>query len=164
MKPTVALVGATKSGRSSVGQELAFLLDVPLTENENLLEDDLHDLVVSDPKGATWKIVESARKLCEYDGVVTLLPSAATDAHTLETFAARGVPIVLLTCSPSKLASRANLSAPRPTTLGTPRAMFNSMISQFLETVTPHVTASFSTEDTKASEVAIAIRDTIART
>ena len=164
MKPIVAVIGATKSGRSTVGAELASLLDVPFTENEDLLKRDLHDLVVADPKGASQEILRASKGLLDHPGVVTLLPSAAGDVHTLTMFADLEVPIVLLTCSAARLASRANLGAPRPTTLGTPRAVFAAMVSQLHKAAKPFVEASFSTEGTVAREVAIAIRDTIART
>lgn len=142
MKPSrIILLGASGSGRSSIGDALAQKLGWDFIEQENSISKaegmDFADFVIaSAPSSLQQLIEENALGLLTEEcanTVLTLLPSASKSAAVLEKLSDichKGDVVVLLEAPIATLAHRCGLDAPRSIALGRPRALFHKHVTQ----------------------------------
>lgn len=140
--PTVIIMGASGSGKTSVGEEIARRASWALVENcevaEHLLGMPLSEAMIRDPQGAQEALTVAARQCLTPGGkgagaAVVLSASAPLDpeVHSLvEQCRVVHVPVVALSAPLEVLARRNGLLAARPSALGTPRAWFRQQLGQ----------------------------------
>lgn len=168
--PLVVILGPTGSGRTTVGAELARLLDADFSETEDLVHlrtgDSVRDLALQEDS-ARFNAAVGAAALEQLSGggVVSLLPSAVSlpeVSERLMDLRDRGVPLVSLTADLSTLARRAGLNAPRSTSLGQPRFWFSQLVAKLKEDCASVGAREFDTSRRDAAQTAAVITEVFA--
>lgn len=171
--PIAILLGASGTGRTSVGESLARTLNVELIEAEHLAEQflskPLFDAFNEDLGAAHGALDRAAQLLVRESGagagaVVTLSPSSTLKPEViqlLEEASSAGTPIIGLEASLGTLARRAGLNASRPVFLGTPRAWFRDQIAQVNSALEPVVDQWFETDQVPPEETAATIANAL---
>jgi shikimate kinase len=132
--PVVVLVGASGSGKTTVGRSLADRLRVGFRDTDADVERDagksVGQVFVDDGEGRFRELEKIAvrRALAEHDGVLALGGGAVVDAQTRDEL--RGHQVVFLDVGLADAAHRCGLDAPRPLLAVNPRAELRRMLDE----------------------------------
>lgn len=162
---TVVLVGASGSGRTSVGARVAADLGLPFVEVEDVVASrrgvPYGDLVLLSDEHLGAEVEEVALSLLDgRPGVVTLVPGALTDEvlARLDEVRADGARVVLLAVDVAEVSRREGLNAPRSVGLGAPRALLARFIADLEARLAPHVDVVVNTVGREVGAVADEVR------
>jgi shikimate kinase len=134
MAPVCVLVGPPGAGKTTVGQALADLLDVPFTDTDELVErtagKPIPDIFVDDgePAFRTMERAAVASALASFDGILALGGGAIMDEQTRAALA--GHTVVFLSVGLGDAVKRVGLGAGRPLLTINPRATLKYLMDQ----------------------------------
>lgn len=134
-RPSAVLVGASGSGTSEIGEQLAQRCQVAFADIDiacsKLYGQSLEDIVITEAPVTVQEAIETGSKwLLQQPGFVALPPSAGRNDAVLAALQVKSTPVVLLTAPLDELARRAGLNVPRPVGLGQIRALFAQMAKE----------------------------------
>ena len=155
--PTVVLVGAPGSGKSTVGALLSARLDVPFVDVDAMVEARAGKPVAeifADDGEAAFRLVEQATtlELLGQPGVLSLGGGAVLSATTRA--ALHGHQVVWLQVSATNAAKRVGLNEARPLLLGNVRGTLIRLLAERTPLYAEVATQTISTDDRDAEEVA----------
>jgi shikimate kinase len=124
MPPKVVLVGLPGAGKSSVGADLAKLLQVPFADTDDLVVEmtgrSVPEIFADDGETAFREIEAAAiaDALLDFDGVLALGGGAVTTEAVREELQASAIPVALLTAEQDVLLQRLGRTRHRPLLAG----------------------------------------------
>lgn len=162
MSPVVVIVGAPGSGKSTVGPELARLLDVPFRDVDWDIEaaagKPTSEIFIDDGEPHFRALEHEAvlAALREHDGVLSLGGGAVMDDRTRAALA--GHEVAWLVVSLSAAVQRVGLGTTRPVLAMSPRATLKHLLDQrtplYREVATIEIDTSERTPHEVAAELA----------
>jgi shikimate kinase len=164
MAPRVVLVGLPAAGKSTVGGELASLLDVPFADTDDLVMEmtgrSVPEIFADDGEQAFREIEAAAiaDALLDFEGVLALGGGAVTTDLVREELRSSQVPVALLTAEHEVLLARLAGSGHRPLLVGDTAARLAELAAEreplYLEVATLTVETDFATTSEVAAELA----------
>jgi shikimate kinase len=168
MAPRVVLVGLPGAGKTTVGAELAKILDVPFADTDDLIIEMTGRSVAeifADDGEAGFREIEAAAiadALLDFDGVLALGGGAVTTPAVRDELGSSQVPVALLTAEQLVLLDRLAGSGHRPLLAGNTEARLAQLAVErgplYAEVATLTVETDFAT----TAEVAIELADRLA--
>lgn len=160
--PVLILLGPSSSGRTSVGNALARLLEAPFVETEDVLQSALSTsfsrLALNTGADELSELVQAAAaEQLKLAAIVSLLPSALESDSVTATIAelsSRGIPLVAVSAETATLVRRSGLNAPRSAALGQPRKWFGDFVRSHRERYRDLGASEFDTTNADPQAVA----------
>ena len=160
----MVLVGPPGSGKTTVGRELAALLEVSLRDTDDDIEKiagrSISDIFVTDGEPVFRELEKAAvlRGLREHSGVLALGGGAVLSSATRE--ALRGNAVVFLSLSMPVGVKRTGMATNRPLLVGVnPRATYKALLDARLPLYREVAAMEVDTDELTAAQVAARIVD-----
>lgn len=134
MKPYVVLIGPPGAGKSSVGRRLAELLDVPLADTDEMVEESaqkaISEIFIDDGEPVFREYERHAvhKALTTHPGVLSLGGGAIMNEETRA--ALHDHRVVFLTVGLAAASPRVGFSRNRPLLIGSPRRQWLQLFQQ----------------------------------
>ena len=165
--PKAVLIGPPGAGKSSVGRQLAKLLDCEIfdtdLEIERVSEKKIADIFTDDGEPAFREVekVVVLAALKNQTGVVALGGGSVLEQEVADYLIAQSLPVFYLEVSISQAAPRVGFNKERPLLAINPRQQWMQLMEKRREIYESLATQKFSTDNKKPAEVAREIADAI---
>jgi shikimate kinase len=157
MAPTVVLVGAPGSGKSTIGELIAEKLSVDFTDTDQAVEErakkTISQIFIDDGEAA-FRLLEKeevAKAIANSSGVVSLGGGAVLNPETRALL--KTVPTLWLEVSQKTAAARVGLAQARPVLVGNVRATLVKLLEERTPLYQEVATFSIDTSDKSTIEV-----------
>lgn len=158
MSPRCVLVGPPGAGKTTVGRQLAALLQVGFRDTDEdvvaVAGKSISEVFFDDGEDAFRALEQAAvaTALTEHDGVLSLGGGAVLSAETRQLL--QGHQVVLLSVGLPAAAKRVGLSRDRPVLAINPRATLAALMAERTPLYAQVATMTFATDDCSPAEVA----------
>jgi len=136
MAPRIILVGPMGSGKSTIGQGLATLFEIPFRDTDEMIVSqsgrEIADIFIEDGEDAFRALEKIILRtaLLEDGTVLALGGGACVSIDAQSALRASGAFIVYLKISLAKVSSRVGFNQGRPLLMGNPRAQWQGLMNE----------------------------------
>jgi len=168
--PKVILIGPPGAGKSSVAKSLAKLLGTNFADTDHIIESQqgrkISEIFVDEGEEYFRKVEGDVvrRALIDESGILSLGGGAILDPQTQSAISASAAPVIFLNVSISQAGPRVGFNKDRPLLLINPRQQWLSLMEKRRPIYEALADQIISTDNKKASEVAIEIAQYLERT